>query len=225
MTKQAKTTKSKPAFVSRQEGAKLRQQKREIELTKDEKEKVSTEVILASVKQRAKAHFNKLKKFTGKKIKTKEEFNIVAENVKALKAIDKEAKAQENGIIDPIEEGIQRIRDLFTPFHTQVKDWDTNAKLMMSIFLEDQKKQLAKVTDKFAKGKVKNVATYTDAVNEFSAPKGAAKIRKLKRVIIEDESKVPHQYCSPDINKIEEAFKNGDSVPGCKYEEVDNIAL
>lgn len=194
-------------------------------LTKEDKEKVSTEIVLASMEERAQDHFKKLKKFTKKKITTKEEYNLVAENVKGLKAIDKEAKLQEDSIIEPIEESIGLIRDLFKPFHNKVKDWDTNAKLMLSVFLEEQKKKLAKVTAKFEAGKISKVSTYTSAVNEFSAPKGAAKVRKLKRVVIIDENSVPEKFKSPDIDKIEEALKNGEEVPGCKYEEVDNIAL
>jgi hypothetical protein len=186
------------------------------------KEAASTAIVVASLEKKAQPAFNKLKKI--EKIATQDEFEEAALQVKAIKELAKEAEAKENEMTEGLKKTLKLIKEHFKPFHDKAAKAETDIKLLMSVYLERNNKKIEKVNTDFEKGEM-SVTTYAKKVAGLQLKKGAAKMRKLKRVHIFDESKIPRQYLFPNENAIEAALVNGIKVPGCRMIEVDNIAI
>lgn len=58
-----------------------------------------------------------------------------------------------------------------------------------------------------------------------AAPTAIKGIRNIKKLVIVDVNLIPRAYMIPDEKKIEEALKNGATVPGAKLDEVQTLAV
>jgi hypothetical protein len=188
------------------------------------RESVSTEVVIAAIEDKAKKPFAVLKKFD--KILTQEDMAIASTQMKVLKELGKEAKAQEDEIIDPIESSINKIKELFKPFANKVKAAEISLKLAIDEFVDRNEKQLAKVKDDFKTGKVKKVSTFTEKTSELQLTNtGAAKIRKITKMFITDTKKIPDKFWVINETAVEAALKNGEMVAGAELRKVNNVAI
>lgn len=188
------------------------------------KESVSTEVIVSSVEDKAKGHFSKLKKFS--KITSKDEMAIASQQVKALKEIAKEAKAQKEGITGPIYDAIGKIEELFKPFEDKVKKADANTKLLIQEYMDDATKKLEQVKEDFKNNKIKKVSTYTEKTNELQiGSTGAAKVSKVNKLSITDHKKIPDKYYVLDESLLLKDLIAGVIVPGAKLTKVNRVSI
>lgn len=186
------------------------------------KDKVSTAVVVASLEKQAVPIFRRVLNLS---IKTKEDFEQAAESIKFLKMLAAEAERQEKEIIGPLKDVIKKTQALFKPFQTRVAETEWTTKLAMSVFLEGQKKLAAKLEEDFSNGKIKKVSTVVAKQNELRVENGTAQVRKVWALFIDDVNEIPRKFLTPDETAIREAFKNGEVVTGCRWEQVEKIAI
>lgn len=186
------------------------------------KDKVSTAVVVASLEKQAVPVFRRVLNLS---IKTKEDFEQAAESIKFLKMLAVEAERQEKEITDPLRKVIKTTQALFKPFQTKVAETEWTTKLAMSVFLEGQKKLAAKLEDDFTNGKIKKVSTVVAKQNELRVENGTAQVRKVWTLFIDQPNQVPFDFMVPDEAKIREACKTGNVPAGCRWEQIETIAI
>jgi len=108
------------------------------QLTKQDK--VKTAIIVANLEKKHAKIFKSLA--TVDAIRNQEDFDFAAERVRQLKEGAKIAKAEERKITDPLTEALDATRDLFRPFYAKVNEAETSIKLLMSVYMEDNKKKI-----------------------------------------------------------------------------------
>lgn len=186
-------------------------------------EKVSTAIVVASLEKQAMPEFRRLTNLTV--IKTKEEYEKAADSIKALKVLSGLAKEKELRITDPLRVSLKETQSLFRPFQEKVKAVEDVTKNAMLNFLDAQKKLAAKVESDFEDGKIKKVSTVVAKQNELRIDNGVAQVRKVWTLFIDDASAVPRNFLTPDESAIREEFKTGGKVKGCRWEQVETIAI
>lgn len=195
------------------------------------KESVSTEVIIASIEDKAKGSFSKLKKIDA--VNSDQDMATVGNNIKILKDLTKEADVQKSGITDSSYEAIKNIKEsikkteaLFKPFEDKVGQAEIDGKALIEDYLDRTTKKLKQVEQDFKHGKIKKVSTFTEKTNELQITNtGAAKIRKISKMFITNEKKIPDKFRIIDESAVEAALKNGESVPGAEMRKVNSIAI
>lgn len=185
-------------------------------------DKVSTEVVIASLEKQAAPA---LRRVLNLSIKTKADYELAAETIKALKALSAEAKRQEQEITEPLKGVIKKTQNLFRPFQDKVNETELITKEAMGKFLESQKKIALKLDEDFGSGKIKKISTIVTKQNELKVTNGAAQVRKVWTLFVDDTNKIPREYMVPDLAAIREAYKNGTYVEGCRWEQVETIAI
>lgn len=192
--------------------------------TKTKSEQTNTMVVVASLQKQAQPFIKQLGGIAT--INSKAEFKEAAEKIKKLKILAQSAEVEEKKITQPLNDALKATREHFRPFKNLVGEWEQKIKLLMSVFVEKQKKVAAKVEDDFANGKIKKLST---AQNKMAAvtPENtdSVQVRKVWQLRIVDENKIPREFMVPNESAIKAAFKNGSKVPGCVWEQVESIAI
>lgn len=194
-----------------------------ISTKKETVNKTNTAIVLSNLEKKASPLFKKLSQIGN--INSQDSFDNAAALVKQLKELGKLAEVQKRTMLEPVKETEKRIREHFKPFETKLLEIETAIKLQMSIFLEDNKKKLAKIDEEFGNGKIKKIGTYTNKVNDLQVQSTSAQIRKVKKLEIYSAKDIPAEYLVPDEDKIMAALKQGKEVPGCRIVIVENIAI
>lgn len=182
------------------------------------KDVTSTVVVVTALRKKAKPILNKLPDV----ITTKAEYELAAANMKVVKSFAKEAEETKKQLIDPLNDVIKGIKELFAPFEQEVKGAETTLKLQMSIFLEDTKKKLKQIENDLDSGKIKKVTTAISKQNAITINSG---IRKVWKAIPVDVAETPREYLMPDEKAIAAALKDGKSVRGWLWKKVDQIVI
>lgn len=186
------------------------------------KEKVSTQVVLASLQKKAGPLIKHLEAIDEV---NKANYDKAAETLKALKAIGKEADAQLHAIIDPIRAAEKAAKEHFKPFTNSIAELETSVKLKMSIYVENQNRKSMQVLKDFEVGKIKKVETVLAKQAEFEVSSESASVRKLTRAKAVDVTLTPREYLIPDERAILDALKSGKKVKGWELETVNSIAV
>ena len=186
-------------------------------------EKVNTAVVVQSLEKKSRSLITKLSNITS--ITTQEEFDKAGKVTKELKAYGKIATAEMNTILNPLNQSIKATREHFRPFFNRLAEAETRIKGLMLEFTARQKALSEKVDRDFEDGKIKKISTYASKKMKTEVKSGAAKVRHVWKLTVVNEKKIPREYLMPDIGLIERAFKEGKEVPGCKYEQVEQIAI
>lgn len=186
------------------------------------KEKVSTQVVLASLQKKAGPLIKHLEAIDEV---NKANYDKAAETLKALKAIGKEADAQLHAIIDPIRAAEKAAKEHFKPFTNSIAELETSVKLKMSIYVENQNRKSMQVLKDFEVGKIKKVETVLAKQAEFEVSSESASVRKLTRAKAVDVTLTPREYLIPDERAILDALKSGKKVKGWELETVNSIAI
>lgn len=210
--------------------------KKQVIVTKDQKlpakkeiqEAVSTEVVVASLEKQAGPAFKKLGKVES--ITTQEDFDLVGDQLKFIKDVDKLAHAEEASMINPIKSSvdltIKRIKTHFKPFHDKVTKLETDYKNLMLGFMTSQAAKAKQIEEDFTSGKIKKISTVVAKTSELQINRsGAAKPRKIWKMFIVDEKKIPREFLVPDESAITNSFKEGNKVSGCEYKQIDSISI
>ena len=183
---------------------------------------VSTAVVIASLEKQAAPS---IRRVTDLKIKTKGDFELAATLVKQLKGYSALAKQEEDTMVNPAKATIKAIQAHFKPFQNKVAEIEMEVKAKMSEFLVEQKKLSAKAEQDFEDGKIKKISTIVAKQAELRVDNGTAQVRKVWTLFIDNESKIPREYLEPATDLIRSALKDGKTVPGCRWEQVDSIAI
>lgn len=208
---------AKKALVKQKQPAPAKSKKQEL------KETVSTAVVVASLEDKAKPVFNKLKKMGS--IICQKDFDLYAEHIKTLKAFKKEGELEKKGITDGIKRSLKAINAHFQPFFNRVWESENDAKEKMEVWLTGQAKKKDKLLGDFKAGKI-SVSAFSKKEDEFSVSSGGgASIRNLKTLEIVDVTKIPREYMVPDERAIREALLSGTKVPGAKMKTKKTIAI
>jgi hypothetical protein len=187
-------------------------------------EKIKSEVIVATLEKKHAKTFKALS--TVSAIRNQEEFDYAAECVRVLKDAAKLAKVEERKITDPLTEALDATRDLFRPFYSKVNDAETTIKLLMSVYMEENKKKIELLEEKVANGEIKNISTFVNKVAKLTIENNAASIRKVWKAQITNEKLIPRQFLVPNVQAIVEHLKKGGApIPGVEWKQVESIAI
>lgn len=187
-------------------------------------DKINSAIIVATLEKKQQKTFKALSNFTG--IRSQEDFDLAATLVGELKEAVKVAKEEQRKITDPLTEALQAVRDHFNPFYHKVTEAETQIKLLMSVYIEENKKKIRALEDDVATGKIVNISTFVKKVAKLSIENNAATIRKVWKASIQDESKIPRKFLQPNVTMIVEHLKKGGApIPGVVWEQVDSIAI
>lgn len=187
-------------------------------------EQINTAVVVASLQKQAQPLVKHLS--TIATINTKQEFELAAEKIKSLKNLAQLADTEEKKISAPLNDALKATREHFKPFKNLVGEWEQKIKLLMSVFVEGQKKKLAKVEEDFSTGKIKKLSTAQNKM-EAIVPENtdSVQVRKVWTMRIVDEKKIPREFLVPNEAAIKAALKNGSKVPGCVWEQTESICI
>jgi len=186
------------------------------------KSAVNTSIVLKSLERDAKPLKRKISDL---EVTDKVSFDVAAQLLKQLKSLNKQAKAEEAKITDPLKQALSAAKNHFKPFYEEIAAIDTDTKLKMSVFLKKQEREVKKLEAKLESGEIKKVSTYLDKKEDLAVHSSAAKIRTLKRLNIYNWTKIPDEYWMIDNDKVEAALKEGKEVPGAELIDVKNIAI
>jgi hypothetical protein len=179
-------------------------------------------IVLKALEKDAKTP---IKKLSGLSITDQTDFENAGLTLKLLKDLGAQAEAKEKSLTAPLTKVIADIKSLFRPFRETVALTEQSVKQKMLAFLADQKKKEAKLLADFESGKIKKVTTVIAKQKELEVINGAAQVRKVWTAIPVDETLTPREFLVPDRAAIKEALKSGQSVPGWKWEQIENIAV
>ncbi|MCK5016242.1 MAG: siphovirus Gp157 family protein [Candidatus Peribacteraceae bacterium] len=116
-----------------------------------------------------------------------------------VKAFGKKSKEIKKELLEPFEVALKNAKDKFKPAEKACKDAEVIVKDKIKIYTGE----LPEGEDFCAEGK-----------------EGKISIRRLTKLIIEDETKIPEEYLTKVPNKklIEATLLSGKEVPGAKIE-------
>lgn len=180
------------------------------------------QVVIAALEKQAKPINNKLLKLPA--IKTQQEYDTIRERLKKLKDLGKQATAKEKEIVNPIQDSVKKIKALFKPFKDKVAETEAIVNPALVAWVDKQDAEIEKAEEDLESGKIKNVSTFARKVAKASVPTGSGR-KKVWKLFIKDEKKIPREFLVPDETKIREAFKAGKKVAGCTWEQVNQVAV
>jgi hypothetical protein len=183
---------------------------------------VSTQIVLESLKKKAGPL---VKRLESSDIATNNDFDKAAGDLKALKALGKEATAQLNTIIDPLKQATAAAKKVFEPFFAQLANVEESVKQKLLGFKADQDHKAMKVMDDYESGKIKKTGTVIAKQQELAVSSDNASIRKLWRANCLNEKATPREFLVPDEKSILAALKEGKKVKGWELKQIDSIAV
>lgn len=186
---------------------------------------MSADNSLKEIEKKAGLHVKKLGTISIS-ISSKTEFENIAEEIAKLKELKKEAENLQAGIVEPALLIVKNTRALFKPFLSRVDEMEREVKTAMINWVNSNEVKAKLIESKFENGDIKKISTVTSKTtllrdNSFSA----GSLRKVCKLTILDENIIPRKFLVPDEIAIKEALKNGEQVQGCKWEQVNTIAI
>jgi hypothetical protein len=203
---------------------------KKVQKQSNEKNNVSTAVVVATLKRKAKPIMGKLLKITV--IKTEGDLESASNQLKLIKEIKKESEKEKENLLIDIKESIannkramEKIKEFFEPFENKVASIDNDIKKLIEDYYDRQDEELKKLENKASAGRV-SVETYVDKAAQFTKGKiGSASKVVHYRLHIEDQSKIPRVYMVPDEERIYTELKAGKKVAGCVLKKVNNVRV
>lgn len=186
------------------------------------KTKTKEAVIVAALTKKA----NPLKKRVVEcTIATPEQRETVALNIKNLKAMKKEGKKELDAIIDPIEDSIQRIKNLFQPLFDLVDETERVGKAEIDRWDKAVTAKLEAVKTKIDTGKVSVNKGLTLLSALTGGPSKASNKAKVWVATVEDVTKVPREFMEVNMTAVREACRAGKVPKGIKWEQVSQTRI
>jgi hypothetical protein len=199
-------------------------------MKKELKDKVSTQVVVRSLKAKARSKFKQLAKVT--KIKTNKDYELVSATISTLSAIGKEAEAQLGTIINPLQESIRLTKTsiansvaVFEPFLREVQTAKDNAKVIMLDYQNLLEEKKAKVLTEVASGKITDMAAAVAKAESFTVIGTGTKNVKRWTAVCKDVAKTPREYMVPNESAIKEALKAGKKVAGWEWKQIKSVSI
>jgi hypothetical protein len=146
--------------------------------------------------------------------------SILLSKVKTASKVISDKKAE---IIKPAMESLAATRALFSPFETSLKDLEVLIKGNIKEYQLEEEARIKKETERLAarveKGTMKMETATTKMANLGTVPTKSDlfSTRKVNKVRVIDESLLPREYLSPNMEKITfDILKNNISIPGAE---------
>ena len=152
-----------------------------------------------------------------------------------IKQAQKLIKSKKETITKPINEALKNVRSLFAPVEQSVDEAERLIKSKMLSYQQEvdrkAREEQAKLAKKVEDGKLKpETAVKKMEKIETVAPTvegskgGEVQFRTVRKVVIEDESKLPRKYLVPDKIAIRKDALAGVDIEGVKVVEEKEIA-
>jgi len=159
-------------------------------------------------------------------------FETAKEIMIKVKGVRKEVTEKKEAITKPLNEALKNTRALFKPIEDKldlVEGWvkDQMLKYSQKLIAEQRKREeeaLKKIEEATENDVEINTEKLAKSVERVAEKVEAIKTRKVKRLNIVDQEKIPRAYLVPDEAKIKQALLNGEKVAGCEIIE-EEIAI
>lgn len=145
---------------------------------------------------------------------------------KQLFEMGKKVKETKDGIIKPLNESIKKVRNLFSPIEEKIETVSLHlkseiAKYKEKIEIENAKKE-EEIMAKIANGEIdeEKASMKLETLDNKLEP---IPTRKLKEVIIKDESIIPKKYWAIDMVLLRKDALAGVEIPGVEVGEKEII--
>jgi hypothetical protein len=182
---------------------------------------------ISLVKTQATKAYNAAQELT---ITTPEEMVIATDHLSKMKTVAKMIKERKEAITKPLNEALSSARDLFKPIESNLADAEALVKRKMLDYNDkverEQAEKQAKIAKSLEDGKIsektaiKKMEAVPEVQNSVQGKVGAVSTKLIKKYRVVDESKLPREFLMPDMGKITEALKAGQTVAGAEmYEE------
>ena len=163
-------------------------------------------------------------------IKTKEELEGATSILSKIKAVGRLIQEKKESITKPLNEALKNARDLFRPLEVQWSEAEGIVKQKMVAFQISEEKKVEKKEEKIAEkvdnGKI-SFEQATTKIEKIERPEnqvGNTTFKTIKKVVIEDEIKLPREYLIPDEVKIRKDALAGIEIAGVKIVEEKIVA-
>ena len=158
-------------------------------------------------------------------IKTKEELEGATSILSKIKAVGRLIQEKKESITKPLNEALKNARDLFRPLEAQWSEAEGIVKQKMVAFQISEEKKVEKKEEKIAEkvdtGKIsfEQAATKIEKIERPENQVGNTTFKTIKKVVIEDATKLPREYLIPDEVKIRKDALAGIEIAGVKIIE------
>lgn len=155
-------------------------------------------------------------------IATVEDQAKLVDTLRKIKAYGAEAQASQAITVNAAKLIMNTTKALYEPFLTSVEDATDLGKKKILAFVNSRLIASVKVGEKFESGEIKKVSTVVAKQAELEDNDNTRKVWKLTIV---DEQKIPRAYLVPDEVAIRKALKEGKKVAGCTLTQENTIAI
>ncbi len=163
-------------------------------------------------------------------IKTSEDMSKATDLLSKIKTVGKMLKERKEAITKPLTEALNSARDLFKQPEQNHAEAERIIKGKMLDWqnAEDERKEKERlaIANRVEKGTmkpetaVKKMEAIVDTPTSVQGKVGSVTTRIIKKYRVVNEKLIPREFLTPDMGKITEALKAGQSVPGAEiYEE------
>src|SRR3990167_2246307 len=186
--------------------------------------------------QPLKAQISKLEnQASAVQIETQEGYVEAIDLVANLKKIGSILKDKKESITKPLNESLRNARELFAPIEKRFQLAESTIKGKLLNYKrktdEEARKKEEGIAKKIETGQIKKIETAEKKIeaierveNTTHGQIGKIQIKKIKKVRIVDESKLPREYLVPDMVKIRKDALNGQLVLGVEVYEEEQVA-
>lgn len=167
-------------------------------------------------------------------IKEKADLVLATDILSKIKSVGKIIQEKKEGITKPLNEALKNARDLFRPIEAQWQEAETIVKQKMVAYqiVEEKKveKKEEKIAEKVDSGKMsfekaaEKIEKIEKVENKIEGKTGEIQFKTIKKVIIEDATKLPREYLIPDDVKIRKDALTGIEISGVKVIEEKIVA-
>lgn len=184
---------------------------------------VATKQDIVVLEERAKAVSTK----ANFKITSQETLKKANEIMATLKVAKKFVSEKKASIIQPLLLATKNTRELFKPIESIIFDAELRLKEGVLAYKKQVDEAIAKQKEKIEKEVESGEKTFDQAsekIEKVEAKTGEFKTRKIQKLVITDEKKIPREYLTINEVLLRRDLISGKSIPGAEL-KIEEIAL
>jgi hypothetical protein len=167
-------------------------------------------------------------------LKSAEDLAEAMDLLSKIKAAGKRIDDQEDLVLDHYKALTKIEKERWKPSRDKLTTADTALRAAVLVYKAEEAKTLAakeqKVLAAVETGKLKDTSKAIAKINAIQSTAtantvGAGTFKKIKKLKIEDETKIPRKYLVPDTDAITKVLRAGVPVPGCILEETQSLSV
>lgn len=141
----------------------------------------------------------------------------VAGVLRDVKARYKEIEDKRTEITKPLNQALRAVNDLFRPPKQRFEELERLLKDKIKLYLDAKHRANEERLRQVAAAQTPAMAQLgLSTVAPVEPPQGVS-VRKVWRFVVEDESLVPREFCSPDPKKIGAVDPTTTQIPGVRF--------